>query len=210
MVDGGGYDPKRRDAPARSAPAQAYTAPVQTYSAPAAPMTSAPASKWEPCTFIIVSLYLSLARFCVLSVDCSVSFTNSCASSHCLVIFFFHSHSHSWQMAEDIIRNSAAHPCRAARLRRAARRQSLTLPPRWQRLLGCPCRVPQSGSPVSCSLSLAHLLFCCAQCAVFLSVSCLLFGKPITLTFLRAGAPSLTRCLYVMLVHLFVHTRAHM
>jgi len=52
-------------------------------------------------------------------------------------------------MAEDIIRNSAAHPCRAARLRRAARLQSLTLPPRWQRLLGCPCRVPQSGSPMA-------------------------------------------------------------
>jgi len=53
VTDGGGYDPKRRSAPAQSAPAQSYTAPAQSYTtAPAAaPMASAPASKWEPCTF---------------------------------------------------------------------------------------------------------------------------------------------------------------
>ena len=79
MVDGGGYDPKRRGAPASSAPAQAYTAPVQSFSAPAAaPMASAPASKWEPCalpspTFSLPSLFAQSLSYCRTSTRDHVS-----------------------------------------------------------------------------------------------------------------------------------------
>ena len=78
MTDGGGYDPKRRSAPAQSAPAQSYTAPVQSYSAApaAAPMAGAPASKWEPCTLLFLVLFRtcrhSHAYTCSLSCMCTL------------------------------------------------------------------------------------------------------------------------------------------
>jgi len=84
VTDGGGYDPKRRSAPAQSgvASAQSYTAPTQ--SAPAAvaitatvptttvptatePMPIAPASKWQPCT-------LSFPRCVCMSLSHPLSF----------------------------------------------------------------------------------------------------------------------------------------
>jgi len=59
---GGGYDPLDRRAPAASnVPAQSHATPEQSYAAPAAaPIMSAPAKKWEPCTYI----YGLIARVC--------------------------------------------------------------------------------------------------------------------------------------------------
>jgi len=91
VVDGGGYDPKRR-----GAPAQSYAAPVQSsdpLSAPvAAPMPSVPASKWEPCTFSTPhhSLTFSSALhlvFCVSWLACLLAHTAvhpSCAQLRAL------------------------------------------------------------------------------------------------------------------------------
>ena len=84
-TDGGGYDPKRRGAPAQSLPAQSYAAPAQSYSAPAppapaaAPMASASASKWEPCTLLHFSLspFLSLALPVCICLSLSLPFARS-------------------------------------------------------------------------------------------------------------------------------------
>jgi len=93
-TDGGGYDPKRRGAPAQSLPAQSYAAPAQSYSAPApsapaaAPTASASASKWEPCALLHFSLS-PFFRSHSLSVCICLCLSLPFARSHCVDVRAF-------------------------------------------------------------------------------------------------------------------------